>query len=223
MVGFIRTSLALSYYLVVGIGILVVIALITNWKKWSWLNRLGAMAAIILVFHIWEEERVPGGLHVIYNLGSQWPDRYPMDPLSSTITNAAGLLTLCLVLFIWGFGNKSAIPVFLISVVEVIGHVLLTFRSISVFGPQGQTVWYSPGLITAVLGFLPLAVGYLIVLIRQTKPRARDWMLGLVAAIVLNVLFIYLPEHLLKSPNTPYIFNSKGFYEEYKVFSSHNE
>src|SRR5574344_2399336 len=77
-------------YVMIAIGIFMAVLLIKNWKDWTWLNKLGTLAIIVLVFHVWEEWVIPGGFHYIYNLGSECPERYPMSQLTDMITNFGG-------------------------------------------------------------------------------------------------------------------------------------
>lgn len=117
--------LSVWLYAIGAIGIALTPALVARWREWTWLNRLGTASVIVLVFHVWEEWVFPGGFHVIYNLGSAHPDRYPMSELTDMITNFGGVLLGVIVLVIWGFGSAAGIAIMLFSAFEVVVHVFL--------------------------------------------------------------------------------------------------
>lgn len=71
-------------------------------------------------------------------------------------------------------------------------------------------------LVTSLLGFLPVAAGLLIYFVRhRPRPSLRQWGLGLGALVGLSLLFVQLPEFLLKDPNSPYPFPDRGYYEQF--------
>ncbi len=185
------------------------------------MNRLGGtFAIIVLVLHVWEEWVVPpGGFHYIYNLGSDHPpDRYPMSELTDMITNFGAAMLGVVVLILWGgFGGVSAsIAIALFSLFEVIVHVLLAFQSHAEFADAGQSIIYAPGLVTALLGFLVVFIGYLVHFIRsRTVPRVGQWARGLIAIVVGSLLLVQLPELLLKDEDSPYPFPDDGYYEQF--------
>lgn len=197
------------------IGVILTGVLVARWKQWDWLNRLGTFAIIVLVLHVWEEWVVPGGFHYIYNLGSDHPDRYPMSELTDMITNF-GAAMLGVVLILWGFGVSAGIAIALFSLFEVIVHVLLAFQSHAEFADAGQSIIYAPGLVTALLGFLVVFIGYLVHFIRsRTVPRVGQWARGLIAIVVGSPLLVQPPELLLKDEDSPYPFPDDGYYEQF--------
>lgn len=203
-------------YLMIAIGVFMLVLLIKNWKRWSWLNRLGTMAVIVLVFHVWEEWVLPGGFHYIYNLGSEFPDRYPMNTLTDMITNLGGAILGVVVLLVWGFRTESGIAIGIFSLFEFVVHVFLAHKSLTEFSAMGQNAFYAPGLVTATFGFLPLAIGYLVYFIKhRPKPNLRQWIGGIVALVGLSLLLVQLPEKVLKDENSPYVFKDDGYYEQF--------
>jgi len=203
-------------YAMIAIGVLMTVLLVKNWKKWDWLNRLGTIAVIVLVFHVWEEWVIPGGFHWIYNLGSAFPDRYPMSQLTDMITNFGGAILGVVVLLVWGFRTESGIAIGAFSLFEFIVHMFLANKSITEFASAGQTAFYAPGLVTASLGFLPVAIGYLVYFIKhKPRPKLRQWIGGVAALVGLSLLFVQLPEAILKDENSPYVFEDHGYYEQF--------
>jgi hypothetical protein len=203
-------------YAMIAIGLSLVVLLARNWKKWSWLDRLGALAVIVLVLHVWEEWVLPGGFHYIYNLGSAYPDRYPMSQLTDMITNLGGALLGLVVLLVWGFKAEAGIAVGIFSLFEFVVHVFLASKSLKVFGPAGQTLFYAPGLATAAFGFLPVAIGFFLAIARlKPRPKLRQWLGGILALLCLSLVFVQAPEAALKDKDSPYAFANHGYYEQF--------
>ncbi len=208
--------LSIWLYVIAGIGIAMIAVTVAKWKKWPWLNRLGALAIIVLVCHVWEEWVFPGGFHYIYNLGSQYPDRYPMSQLTDMITNFGAIALGCIVLFIWEFKNQAGIAIMIFSAFEVVVHIILAFKSYGEFVDAGQSIIYAPGLITSILGFLPVAIGFFVYFIKhKSKPKVSQLVGGIVTLVIGSLLLVQIPEALLKDENSPYTFDDKGFYSKY--------
>lgn len=177
---------------------------------------MGSLALIVLVFHVWEEWVLPGGFHYIYNLGSAFPDRYPMSQLTDMITNFGGALLGLVVLLVWGFRTEASIAIGIFSLFEAVVHTIPAGKSLAVFGPAGQRLFYAPGLVTVCLGFLPVGVGQLLTVIRsRPRPSARQWILGIAALVVLSLALVQLPEALLKDDRSPYPFENHGYYTQF--------
>jgi hypothetical protein len=158
----------------------------------------------------------PGGFHYIYNLGSVTPDRYPMSQLTDMITNFGGVVLGLTVLLVWGFKKQAGIAIMLFSAFEVAVHILLANKSLAEFGGVGQHIFYAPGLVTALTGFLPVAVGFAVYFVKhRPHPKLRHWLGGVATLIVLSFLLVNLPEMLLKNENSPYAWNDHGFYEQF--------
>ncbi len=203
-------------YLMVGIGIFLTIWLATHWKKYDWCNRLGTIAIIVLCFHVWEEWVMPGGFHYIYNENSPMPDRYPMNQLTDMITNLGGAIVGMIVLFVWGLNTGASIAISLFSLFEGVIHIVLAQKSLKAFSELGQTAFYAPGLNTALFMFLPLAMVYLFYFIfHKDKPNRKQWCGGILSLVVLSFLLVNLPELLLKSEESPYVFLSHGYYDQF--------
>lgn len=203
-------------YIMVGIGIFTAIWLAVHWKKTDWLNRLGAIAIIVLVLHVIEEWVLPGGFHYIYNVGSATPDRYPMNQLSDMITNFGAAIVGLIVLLKFGFNKASGIAISIFSLFETVIHIVLAAKSLNAFSSAGQTTFYAPGLMTGIFCFLPLAVTYILFFVfNKDKPKIKSWAGGLLALAVLSFLLVNLPEMLLKNENSPYVFTYHGWYEQF--------
>ncbi len=203
-------------YLMVGIGLFLSVWLAVKWKKLDWCNRLGTIAIIVLVFHVWEEWVMPGGFHYIYNENSALPDRYPMSQITDMITNLGGAIVGVIVLFVWGLNTGAGIAISLFSLFEAVIHIVLASKSLAAFGDMGQTAFYAPGLNTALFGFLPVAIAYLLYFIfHKPKPNVKQWCGAIVALLLLSFLLVNLPEMVLKSEDSPYVFPTHGYYDQF--------
>lgn len=196
------------------IGIVLGVVLAINWKKQDWFQRLGIIAILVLILHVYEEWVLPGGFHYIYNLDSSSPSNYPMNQLTDMITNFGGIILGCLVLKFWKFGKGSGIAIGLFSLFEVVIHLILADKSLKAFSSMGQTAFYAPGLNTALFGFLPVFIAYFIVFIKN-HPNWKQIVSGIFAIVVLSFLLVNLPEILLKSENSKFVFLSHGYYDQF--------
>lgn len=203
-------------YAMMGIGIFLAVWLAKNWKRLDWCNRLGALAIIVLVLHVGEEWVLPGGFHYIYNENSATPDRYPMNQLTDMITNFGGAVLGLVVLLIWGLNTGAGLAIGIFSLFEAVIHIVLASKSLNAFSAMGQTAFYAPGLNTALFGFLPLAIAYLLYFVfHKPKPNVKQWIGGICTLLVLSFLLVNLPEMLLKSEDSPYAFISHGYYDAF--------
>ncbi|MCH3960908.1 MAG: HXXEE domain-containing protein [Solobacterium sp.] len=211
--------LSIWLYVMAAIAIVLCILIYKHRHTWSKLTILCTLAIVVLVLHVLEEWVLPGGLHYSYNLshGSSILSCYPMNRLTDMITNFGGVLLGCIVLKFWGFGKPAGIAIMLFSLFEVFIHVSIGLQDMQIFAPYGMNTLYSPGLITSLFGFLPIAIGIAIQLFRtkEDRPKFRQWIIAIAAMFGFCFLLINLPEDLLGSQNTPYAFTNRGYYERY--------
>ena len=80
--------------------------------------------------------------------------------------------------------------------------------------PAGKTTIYDPGLITAYDGFLVLAV-LACYSLKRMRVTLVDVLIGIGLMLLSMVVFIVLPENILKSKESPYYFESAGYYERF--------
>ncbi len=215
----IQIWLALWLYVMAAIAIVLGIQIYKNRHTWNKLNILCTLAVIVLVLHVLEEWVFPGGLHYSYNIdhGSTVLSRYPMNRLTDMITNFGGVVLGCVVLKFWGFRKPAGVAIMLFSLFEVVIHIVIGITSIKTFGDYGMNTLYSPGLVTSLFGFLPVALGLAKELFcsSQKRPTLRQWVMAVVAMFSFCFLLINLPEMMLGDPQSPYAFTDRGYHESY--------
>ena len=211
--------LSIWLYVMSAIAIMLVYQIYKNRNTWSKLNILCTIAIIVLVLHVLEEWVFPGGLHYSYNLshGSDILSSYPMNRLTDMITNFGGVVLGCLVLKFHGFGKPAGISIMLFSLFEVFIHVSIGIQDMRIFSEFGMNTLYSPGLVTSLFGFLPVAIliGFELFRKKADRPNIKQWISAVAVMFALCFLLINLPENLLGNKNTSYEFTNRGFYDQY--------
>ena len=160
---------------------------------------------------------MPGGFHYYYNISSDaiLRDRYPMNELTDMITNFGGALIWFILVQTDKYERKMSFAVMLFGYAEVAIHVLGASSSRTLLLESGvYSPFYGPGMLTALVCWLPLAVVYTAYFVK-TRVKLRDVIGGGVILVVLSILLITMPESLLKNENTPYVFDNAGWYEQY--------
>jgi hypothetical protein len=162
------------------------------------------LSLLSLFIHQLEEYRYPGYFPGMVNAAlykSDRPDRYPLNSQTSLFVNvvmgwAAYLLAALFAdRFVWlGIGTV------LISLGNFIAHTTL-------FKIKGKT-FYNPGMVTAILLFLPIAIWYLMTIISDPHTRISDWLIGIPLGIALNYLGIIKLIDWMADRNTTYVFEN---------------
>lgn len=211
--------LSIWLYAMTAIAIVLGVLIWKNRSKWSKLQILCTLAIIVLVLHVLEEWVLPGGLHYSYNIshGSTFLSRYPMNRLTDMITNFGGVVLGCIVLKFGGFKKPAGIAIMLFSLFEVFIHISIGIQDMQVFSEYGMNTLYSPGLVTSLFGFLPVAIGIAVELFKKKgeRPKLIQWVTAVAAMFGLCFLLINLPENLLGREDSPYAFTDRGYYEQY--------
>ncbi len=163
------------------------------------------VSLMTLFLHQFEEYRYPGYFPGMMNkvmFSSKQPDRYPLNPQIALIVN---VIVGWLFYFLAAIYNEKAIwlgiAAILVSVGNVIAHTFL-------FNIKGKTK-YNPGMLTSILFFLPLSVYFFSSVIQNSIASPRDWVVGIVLGIALNVIGILKMIDWLKDENTPYVFPAR--------------
>jgi hypothetical protein len=127
------------------------------------------------------------------------PDRYPLNTNTSLLVNVA---EGWLLYFLAAVFNTHAVWLGIAAVVVSLGNVV---AHTVLFNLRGHTL-YNPGMATALVLFLPLAVYFFGWLIQNNAASALDWVAGLVLGAVLNYVGILKLIEWLADANTPYVF-----------------
>ncbi len=204
-------------YVMLIMGITLIVQLITKRKEWDTIRKLGAFTVIVLIFHVWEEWVIPGGFHYFYNIQSEGVVRncYPMNELTDMITNFGGAVLWFVLVQSNKYGRKMSFAVMLFSFAEVVIHLAGADSSRAMLFENGlYSPFYTPGMLTALLCWLPLGIAY-IIYFAKNHIRKQDFFSGIAILVILSILLIALPENLLKSKETVYVFEDAGWYEQY--------
>lgn len=213
--------LSIWLYVIFLIAIKLVIKVIKNKNIWSKLDIYCTLVIVVLVLHVIEEWVFPGGLHYSYNIshGSSILASYPMNRLTDMITNFGGIILGCVILKYFRFNKSSSLAVMFFCFMEVVIHILIGVQDLDIFYQYGVRLFYDPGLITSIFGFLPLGIFLLIELFNsKSKPKLKDWIYAIVGTFVFAFLLINLPEDLLKNEDNQYYFTDRGYYEKYGIY-----
>jgi hypothetical protein len=187
-------DLGLAFALVTG-GILLL-------NKSNPLSLLLWVSLISLFLHQFEEYRYPGyfpGMMNTVMFSSKQPDRYPLNTNTAFIINVfVGWLSYFLAAIFSERVLWLGIATILVSVGNFVAHTFL-------FNIKGKT-FYNPGMLTAIVFFLPIAVYFGYLLIQGDLATPIDWIVGIILGIVLNFIGILKLIDWLKDENTEYIF-----------------
>ncbi|MEA5151314.1 MAG: HXXEE domain-containing protein [Oscillospiraceae bacterium] len=204
-------------YVIILIAGVVLGVLIYNWSVWDWGTRLFAFATILLPIHVLEEWHFPGGFHTMYNLmaKSDKLDRYPMNQLSDMWTNFIGVVFGCVVLLV-GVNPIFLIMQLFLCCAEMYGHFsggIFTYKN---FRDKGKKTIYNPGLLTTIIGYIPIAVGIVICLFATNKPQIWQIPAGLVCAVALGAFSLKAVENLCKDESSSFAYTwGNGYFEKY--------
>jgi hypothetical protein len=187
----------------IGLGSAIVAGawLLVGWENFEVLQRLLILNFVIVLLHQFEEYSWPGGFPAVANvvmvplLGNP---RYfkPLNQLSSAAANVtfAYVFYLLPVFFpntIW----LGLATIIVGAVLQVIGHaIVVNYRIRSL---------YSPGVATAVCGWLPLGVVYVYYIHQNGLATGWDWLGAVAYMIVAMVLIFYVIEQLVFGGDNP--------------------
>ncbi|HZA11735.1 HXXEE domain-containing protein [Mycobacterium sp.] len=179
--------------------------LLFGWGDLDFLQRLLILNFIVVLLHQFEEYSWPGGFPAVANLVLMplaGMSRYfkPLNQLSSAVAN----LTFAYVFYLLPVFFPHTIwlglaTVIVGAVLQVIGHAIIVNYQIRSL--------YSPGVATAVLGWLPLGVVYVYYIQKHGLASGWEWLSAIVYMILAMVLIFYVIEQrILGSENPPYPF-----------------
>lgn len=186
----------------IGLALALGVGLFLFITKLSGLAGLLWVSLISLCLHQFEEYRYPGYFPGMINsvlYSSKQPDRFPLNSNTALIVNVViGWLFYFLAAVFAEHALWLGIATILVSVGNFVGHTFL-------FNIKGKTV-YNPGMVTAVILFVPISLYFFYVVIQQGFVTPIDWILGVILGVALNYIGILKLIDWLKDENTRYIF-----------------
>ena len=130
------------------------------------------------------------------------PDRYPLNPNTALVVNVGvGWLFYVAAAVFGDHVVWLGMATILVSVGNVVAHAVL-------FNLKGKTI-YNPGMATAVVLFLPLAVYFFYEVVQNHSAASGDWIIGVALGLVLNYVGVLKLIDWLKDENTPYVFPAR--------------
>jgi hypothetical protein len=194
------------------LGAVVLIVLLVNWDSWSAAQKVVAFVYVLLPFHVWEEWRLPGGFAYQYNwvmASSDQPDRYPMNQFTDMIT-VFGSMWFGIILLIIGVTPAVLISQTFFAFAEVGMHLNFGYRMHRRFKSKGKRTWYNPGLVTTLVGFLPIFIFGVVELFNSSLVLADG--LKAIGILVISSVIVFLPERLFNRRDDVYAFQP-GYYK----------
>lgn len=181
------------------VGVFLLVAHPTGMTLLLWLS------LITLFLHQFEEYRYPGYFPGMMNkvmFASKQPDRYPLNANTALIVN----LTIGWLFYVLAavFNERAiwlGIATMLVSAGNFIAHTFL-------FNIKGKT-FYNPGMLTAIVLFLPMSVYFFLFVINNNAASLPDWIIGILLGIALNVIGILKMIDWMKDEKTPYVFPAR--------------
>ena len=194
-----------AHWFDLGLVLALVVAIYLVFTRPSGVHLLLWISLITLFIHQGEEYRFPGYFPGMLNssvFSSAQPDRYPLNAQTALIVNVfVGWLAYVLAALFAQHALWLGIATFLISLGNVVAHVLL-------FNLKGKTR-YNPGMLTALLLFLPLTLVFFITLIQTHAASPLDWIIGILLGGALNYVGILKLIDWQKDTHTPYPFPAR--------------
>lgn len=194
-----------------GACVMIVAAVLTAvfWSDMSILRRLAAMNFVVILWHMFEEYRLPGGEAAITNLAMQPSDkgpadRYPLNQNNAMFINMVAAYIVYLFPMIWpNILWLSFMPI-LFGMTQVIMHAFMT--------PIKLHTFYSPGELACVLGHLPIGLYWFYYTISTGRLDWPNVFGGLVYQVFfIGVIMMKVGYGLLADPNSKYPFPKAEF------------
>ena len=178
--------------------------LVCRWDRMSVLLRCNTISFIAILLHQFEEYGFPGGECMIFNrvlMGSECPDRYPLNQFSAMLTNCIFTYGIYLLPLLFPNVIWLGIAPMLMGIMQFVFHGLMTNLRMK--------TCYNPGLAAVVLLHIPVGVYYLHYITAQGLTSGRIWMAGLLytllaTGLILGFLtYVVLPDRNTRWPFAP--------------------
>lgn len=161
-------------YIEAVLAVLVAIYVSIRWFQLPVVNRMICLFFIVLVMHVWEESRYPGGFNemVADKLHFVGKDKHFGELITASLVIVVGFAPIILPQVIW-----LAMAVMILGLLESVVHVAI----IKLFDLKRL---YSPGLATAVLLMLPISLYTIHYTFQQRLMRPVYWLLSFAYLVV---------------------------------------
>lgn len=189
----------------IGLGVAIVLLLsLPFWHdRMSGFRLLLTISFVTLLVHQAEEYEFPGYFPRMVNtvlFESHTPDRYPLNANTAWIINVGlGWVLYILAIVFAEHAVWLAIATIVVSLGNVFAHSLL-------FNLKGRTL-YNPGLLTALLLFLPVSIVFFVYLARHDLLDPANLIVGIIAGMAVNYFGILRLIPFLARKDTPYVFS----------------
>ena len=203
------------------LALCALIYLIFNWSMLTLTHKLSFYALIVLVLHLFEEERFPGGFGYLFNMirsKSEVPDRYPMNPvIAMTVDVLVIFILFSPPLFYPSVYWLGVAPMF-VAVMELLSHGGLGILQ----WQKKDTSIYNPGLITAI-ALSSIGVTYITVVSSQNLMIEKDWLWAVLYFIAAMIIGLVIPEFGMRSKTAKWGFDHEHFLGYYKKYTTLEE
>lgn len=207
-------------YGLAGIGAMLLVILIVKWNQFDWNIRLSMMAIMAITIHVWEEERLPGGFTYMFNTlqKSDKPERYPMNEFIAMAVDYSTVFVFIAILIMSKGAAWFGISLALFCCLEATIHTVTGIISLRKYRHKGKRTTYVPRAASALLGFLPIAVGLYYYLLANDLVTGKDWLIGAAVAVLVLATTVKGLEAILKDEDSPYVAPAKyriGYFEKF--------
>jgi hypothetical protein len=165
------------------------------WSAWNF---------VALLFHQFEEYRVPGYFPGQFNAGvlkSETPDHYPLNTKSAMSINTALAYPFYLLPVIFPKKVWLGLAPVLFGFGQVLGHGIVF--------PLLAKARYSPGFLASLCLHLPIGIGYIRQITREQPFKRTEWLKAVMYLIAIAAGGVAAPQQLLKDKESPYRFTEQ--------------
>lgn len=203
-------------YMIYAMGIVMLLFTVVFWNDMEVPRRLLGILSVLLPFHVFEENTLPGGFHYIMNTvrKSDDPNAGPLNTVSDMITNLGGEL-LFLILFLFGGNLGTSIMVAFFGIGESVIHTGFGIVMRSKMKSHGLKTIYNPGLCSSYLTLLPLSI-YAVFYLTSSTITSNDVLFGVILVILIIGGLILLPMKVIGKFQPEYAYSEMGFYDKYQ-------
>ncbi|HET9173862.1 MAG TPA: HXXEE domain-containing protein [Candidatus Saccharimonadales bacterium] len=190
------------YLISIGLASLGGLVLVVAHRHLSPLRILLGASLLSLFVHQFEEYQWPGYFPRMINtvmFASKQPDRYPLNATTAWIINVwLGWVLYALAFVFADTAMWLATASIMVSAGNVVAHTVL-------FNAKGKT-HYNPGMVTAIVLFLPITVYYFVFSAQHNLLHPVSLGVGIVLGLLINYFGVFKMITLLSTKKSPLAF-----------------